>query len=564
MAGLFAITALAIAAERANAVGAVRLTCLPEGLEIELLRAAGFTEGFAPSSVAESVSFTVPYTAVRGLVRRGRSLCLALDPAVVTPHNRFALVRFTSDPAEALAGTYRARLAARWLSYLVPIPAGLLAVLLAPSDLVGGALGLASLALVVALGVWLALREAVRWLTFGGPASDAYRDALEIELSKRLGLAPAQPLVTSPWESPLTPGAPRIEEPDPLALASMRAQAASEEGSRRWRLIGAIASVSLGLVGVMAFLQHFAAPRDIAPPTAATATGIAAAARKLARLEPAEPKGPVRPRCLCRRADSPLWKDGVPLLSIFLADQPDDGSGVVTPTIRRGRRPRYDFDLAVVNNGDSPVHDVRVVITFARRDENGQRVGVTDRGLFWEGALRPGRAMKWNVRAPGTEMKIESSVAGTLEQSGVSPADAEVFHRLLDARYRIVRVHGAMMLAYLRDPRALDAVRSLGAAPESEALTVARIQRAAAPFIACDIGARDGSLEMCVFNSTEKPAKGLRAREALGATGGAARVFPIEGSIPVHEGEIVTFPLEGGEVPREIVIEAAAPDAASP
>jgi len=157
VAGLFAITALAIAAERANAVGAVRLTCLPEGLEIELLRAAGFTEGFAPSSVAESVSFTVPYTAVRGLVRRGRSLCLALDPAVVTPHNRFALVRFTSDPAEALAGTYRARLAARWLSYLVPIPAGLLAVLLAPSDLVGGALGLASLALVVALGVGLVI-----------------------------------------------------------------------------------------------------------------------------------------------------------------------------------------------------------------------------------------------------------------------------------------------------------------------------------------------------------------------------------------------------------------------
>jgi hypothetical protein len=562
VAGLFAITALAIAAERANAVGAVRLTCLPEGLEIELLRAAGFTEGFAPSSVAESVSFTVPYTAVRGLVRRGRALCLALDPAVVTPHNRFALVRFTDDPAEALAGTYRARLAARWLSRLLPVPLGLLAVLLAPSNLVGGALGLASLAFLVALGAWLALREVVRWLTFGGPASDAYREALEIELSRRLGLAPARALVTSPWESPLPAPVPVPE--NPLVVASMRAQAASEQGSRRWRLIMAISGVSLGVVGVMAFLKHFAAPRDIAPPSAATATGIAAAARKLANLEPTAPKGPVRPRCLCRRADSPLWKDGLPALSILLSDQPDDGSGRVTPTIRQGRRPRYDFDLAVVNNAENPVYDVRVVLTFARRDENGQRVGVTDRGLFWEGALRPGRAVKWHVKAPGTEIKIESSVPGTLEQAGSLAADADAFYELLDARYRIVRIHGAMMLAYLRDPRALDAVRSLGAAPEGEALVVARIQRAAAPVFACDIGARDGSLEMCVFNSTAKPAGGLRAREIPAAPGGPARSFSIEGSIPVHEGEIISIPLEGGEPPQEIVIESAAPAPPAP
>jgi hypothetical protein len=321
----------------------------------------------------------------------------------------------------------------------------------------------------------------------------------------------------------------------------------------------AISGVSLGLVGVMAFLKHFAAPRDIAPPSAATATGIAAAARKLARLEPAAPRGPVRPRCLCRRADSPLWKDGLPALSILLSDQPDDGSGRVTPTIRQGRRPRYDFDLAVVNNAENPVYDVRVVLTFARRDENGQRVGVTDRGLFWEGALRPGRAVKWHVKAPGTEIKIESSVPGTLEQVGALAADGDAFYELLDARYRIVRIHGAMMLAYLRDPRALDAVRSLGAAPEGEALTVARIQRAAAPVFACDIGARDGSLEMCLFNSTEKPAGGLRAREIPAADGAAARSFPIEGSIPVHEGEIISLPLEGGEPPQEIVIESAVP-----
>ena len=87
-----------MADHRANAVGAVSLTCRAHAIEICLVRVASFAAGFAPAAVAEEATLEVPYTAVRGLARRGRALLLAFDPAVVTPYNRFTLVRFGDRP----------------------------------------------------------------------------------------------------------------------------------------------------------------------------------------------------------------------------------------------------------------------------------------------------------------------------------------------------------------------------------------------------------------------------------------------------------------------------------
>lgn len=542
MAGFFTVTALAIAAERANAVGVVRLTCLPEGLSIELVRAAGFRAGFAPGTVAEQVSFTVPFTAVRGLVRHGRTLALALDPAIVTPHNRFALVRFTGDPDAALSSTYRARVIARWVRYLIPPLVGLFAASAAPPELVSGPLGEASLGLLAALATWAALEGLFRWLTWGGPISDQYRDAFERELSRRLGLLPTKPVVSSPLAA----------SPWDEAEAPARRLAAG------W----VIAVISIGLVGIMAFLKQFASgpAKDAPPASAALATGIGSAATVVGHVELPAP-GSDRPRCSCERADSPLFQGGIPALSVLLFSQPDDGSGVVAPTVREGgkrrRRPRYDFDLAVVNNASRPLHDVRIVLTFARRDEHDQRVGVTDRGLFWEGALAPGRAVKWHVRAPGTEMRIEPSVTGTLEAMGESLASPDAYAKLVSSRYRIVRIHAAKMLAYLRDPRAEDALRSLGSASTAEALTLARIGRAAAPIFACDVAVSAGHLTACVFNAEAKPAAGLSLAVVPAEGSQPGLSFPIEGVVAVHEGTRVSFPFEGPEGPVEVSVERA-------
>jgi hypothetical protein len=102
------IAALAVADGPADAVGVVQLACEDDALALTLLRAGAYRSGFVPGILARSVTLHVPYAAVRGLVRRGRALVLTLDRSVPSPFHRFALARFTDDPAETLAPIHRA------------------------------------------------------------------------------------------------------------------------------------------------------------------------------------------------------------------------------------------------------------------------------------------------------------------------------------------------------------------------------------------------------------------------------------------------------------------------
>ena len=99
----FTIAALAVADGPADAVGVVQLACEEAALALTLLRAGAYRRDFVPGTLAEVVTVHVPYSAVRGLVRRSRALVLTLDRSVPTPFHRFALARFTDDPAETLA-----------------------------------------------------------------------------------------------------------------------------------------------------------------------------------------------------------------------------------------------------------------------------------------------------------------------------------------------------------------------------------------------------------------------------------------------------------------------------
>jgi len=556
-----AFTALAIAEARANAVGAVHLSCGDDRLEIELIRVAWHAAGFAPGAVAGPVRFHVPYTAVRGLFRHGRALCLALDPAACapSPYHRFALARFTDEPLEALARAYQARERARLASFAVPLPLGILAAAAAPPDLASGPLGLASLGAVVALASWLALRWLVHTLTWGGQAADRRRDALEAELSRRMGFvaAPAEdawPLWAATAAAAaarggasgsVPPGAPGVLGGEPREALMVRPRA-----------LLPVVLTAIAAVAVMAFVQRFATPR--APDTVLEIAKVAPAARAQAArwsegaLETA-PVEPTLPRCLCDRADSPLWKEGLPRLSLLPSSGPDDGVGAMAPV-----EGEYDFDLAVVNNGSEPLQDVSVLLTFARRNEQDRRVGITERGLFYEGWLRPGRAIKWHVSAPGTEVKVEPSVT---ERAG-EVAPPEAFFDLTRARYRAVRVHAATMLAYLRDPRALDALRALGPPSPTEAATFARIRRASAEVFPCAAAAEAGRLRVCVLNASAAPRRGATLRELFDADAPAAaqpRSWPIAATLPVHEGLLLDLPLQGAELPPEMEVELATP-----
>jgi hypothetical protein len=672
----FTVGALALADRRSNAVGAVRLTLLPEALEIELVRAAGFAEGFALGSVAEAVRFQVPYSAVRGLVRQGRTLMLTLDPAISSPHTRFALARFTEDPAEALARAWQARALARWASTLLPLPLGLLAAYLTPARLVSGSLGRASLAILATGLLWLGLRELLAFRTWGGPFSDQLRDDFELKLSRQLGVVQVDRGAARPTlgfrriRPPLPAPAPQVEIPDllvprapahramppaptsapslrelvasPRALASLsspsadrsppdlaspsldlgaalldlaspsladlasplrdlsppsladlaappaplpsapppalpllevpaqpRLRSAPPPAPPRWlaprvlRPAALLVAASLGTVGVMLFLQRYAAPKAPPPAVPLLIKGVAAAvdrARTSAPPEEPDAEASPRPRCVCLRADSPLWKDGLPALSVLTYTSDDEAAAAVAPTADRSGRPRYDFDLAVVNNAARAQNDVRVTLTFARRSKAGKRVGATDRGLFWGGALGPGHAVKWHVKAPGSEYTMDTSVSGQLEKGGVLPAPAEAFVELMgSSRARALRVHAVTMLAYLGDPRARDAALSLGAQSPEEKALMARLLRASSPVRVCEITRTDDHVDACVFNASVEPKKGLQLR-ALPAAADAADApegprYAIGGTIPVHEGVRVEVPVEGidGEAEWEAI-----------
>ena len=542
----FSVGALALAAPRANAVGAVRLTLTPTLLEVELLRVVGFSQGFASGGIAEPVRFAVPYVAVRGLVRRGRMLYLALDPGVVAPYNRFALARFTEDPAEALTRAYLSRALARWVSYLVPWPLGAVAGLFAPSTWVSGTLGRASLGALVALAAWAILREIVAWQSWGGPLSDRSRDALEVAMAERLGLLPELP-------------APLDETPFPLGAARSvtRVRAAPDTPSPALpgRALFGVMAAAVFAAFVMLFSKRLADPAALPPPVETLRSGLGEAARRThdtvapdepTLAEPTSARAAHLPRCTCMRAASPLWSEGIPALRILTFTSDDDfGAGVVAKEERPGE-PRFDFDVVAVNDGAHPLRDVRVTLTFARRNKAARRVGAVDRGLFWGGLLAPGHAVKWHVRAPGSEMRIDASVTGTLDDAGVDPAPAVAFAELTRSRYRAVRVHGALMLAYLHDPRGREAALALDGRTAEDRLLLARIARAGLPAIACDAKVEDGRLGICVFNGASTPRANLELR---GLPGLSPRI-PIEGSLAVHEGVRLDVPFDGA-LPEE-------------
>lgn len=571
----FTVAALAVADGPADAIGVVQLACEDDALALTLLRAGAYRRGFIPGTLAESVTVHVPYGAIRGLVRRGRALVLSLDRSVPTPFHRFALARFTDDPAETLAPIHRAHRLASTLAWAIPGPIGALAAALPSTDLVGGALGRASLALLVALATGAGMRLAAAWLAWGGPVSDRHREAFEEAMSARLGLLP----VALPQH--VAEGRRRGQRPAlPVAPIEPTASAASIElaalpvsrppiqlpGPPRidltpteapqvpWvRLVGLAGVAALGVVIALLVVRRYG---TTTPPSPSDLDDSVDAPRAAPPPKPPEPETPPPPReerCFCARADSSLWRDGVPVLTVMTTTGPDAPLAPPVSKLDDHGDPMFAYDVTVVNNGAARIRETRVVLTYNRRDEQNRRVGVTDRGLYWGLPLAPGASVKWTTEGPGTEVRIDKSETGTLEDRGIDPAPADAFFALTRKKHRVVRLHAATMLAYLHDARALEALDAVGAPMATEAAAMRRIRAAVTPVIACDVKAADGQLSACLFNASTKPGAGLTVREIQDDEAKPARAWPVSPEVPVHDGVRRTWPLEG-EPPGDLVI----------
>ncbi|MBK8254331.1 MAG: hypothetical protein IPK82_16890 [Polyangiaceae bacterium] len=568
------VSALAVADGPADAVGVVQLACEEDSLALTLLRAGAYRHGFVPGTLAESVTLHVPYAAVRGLVKRGKALVLTLDKSVPSPFHRFALARFTDNPAETLAPIHRVHRWASSLSWMLPGPMGALAAALPPEQWVGGALGRASLALLIALVSGAAMRALAAWLAWGGPISDRHREAFESAISERLGLLPKAPpkpvaaarggRLTGPsvrlpeiisTQIPQSPGdasVPNVvQRPNYAPPAELRLTP-PETPTFPWLkgvVLSAVVAVSL-VTGVL-FYRHYGhvapkAPVDVEPVVDVPKAPVPPPA-------PA-PEPPPRPeRCFCERADSPLWREGIPVLSVFTTTGPDAPITVPEAKLDEHDNPVFNYHLAVVNNGARTIDETRVVLTYARRDSQNRRVAVTDRGLYWGLPLGPGKAVKWVTEGPGTEVRIDKSEQGTLQERNIPVAPADAFFALTKAKHRVVRMHAAMMLAYHHDSRAVEAISLIGPPMGVESWTIRRIQAAARPTVACDIQVSEGQLSVCVFNASTQAQSGVAVQEIQDDEAKPARSWPVPMEVPVHDGVRLRFDLTG-DPPGDLVV----------
>jgi hypothetical protein len=491
------VGALAVAHRRANAVGPVRLSCEADTLRVELIVVGRFASGYAFVGVGGGLSFRLPYTAVRGLVREGHTLHLALDPVVAAPYNRFALARFSRDPQDALVRTFQLRAAALYAQWLMPLPLAAAVGYVAPADLVGGWLGRLAVGLVVAFVCWQALRRLVRWISWGGPESDRLRAAFEHTVATRLGLEPAAELAEEP--AILLAPHPSVEPPPPTLRHALGA-------ILRPIAFSALALAATGLaVGAVLAVQRYGVAELVLLPIDEARRGLASPIRALSSA--AVKSGlPERELCTCSSVYAPIWSEGVPQLGIVIAPRTGRVDSLwleIGKTYPVHDSEDIEFDLAVINNSSAVLHTADLVVTFARRDARGRRRNLIERGLHWPADLQPGESVRWRVEATGTELKVDSKLDDKLGDGGITAAPAESFLGLSRASLSEVQVHGAMMLAYLRDERAPELARKLGPLSAIEEQARAQVLAALEPLQVCDVRVAPGGVDACLFNGSE-------------------------------------------------------------
>ncbi len=509
------VRAVAVASERSNAIGTVELECTPHGLMLVHLGVGSFSEHYAPGAITSGTRVLVPWAAIEHAEMESERLFLAFDPAL-SPHHRLLLANFSTghsvEPETVRRQRLIVRLAAGFAALIVA-----LATAEASDRLLGTGPALATgLALGGAIAVLLMGLFADRLLAQGAaPPADGVREAFEREMDvylpalersevpppkplRKLTLADLQgllPRTTFAIVVTLTASGLGFVLVAHWALSGEPERHAVAATSERHRRPAVVEDDEAPAPAPRPAVHSPAPPPKTAPP---------AAAGTLALGDP----------CRCARADSLLWAEPPPRLSILmLKERVRPGRGAIE---HESVRKRYtDVDVAVVNNGASELNQITLQVLFFTRDPGTSRKAQTDnRPLFFEGPLVAGQAIKWSTDAEGTEVEIQGPALGSLGDEGESAAPSDRFADLLEAHHRPVRLHAAMMLAYLGDPRAREALLKLREAlREDEAPYLDRLLQATSELRVCRLAVKQelggGSVNGCLFNNSNEAKKDL-------------------------------------------------------
>jgi len=508
------VRAIATASPEANAIGSVELECTPSGLAIGLYGVGAYQDGYAPGPLTQGTRITVPYSAIVRVVTAPDGLLLDLSyPGF--PHDRLHLARFSAGPGVPLDELRRRRMILHVVAGSLAVSAAVAAAVLSPAlpaETVGlGALAYALLAGAGTLGLGMSLDR--RFFT-RPPGTEAIQDAFARDLA---------PYVTGVHKQPQAAAPPR--RPEQPALAGWLPRAAALVGLVVAAFVlTALVSGQRLLVRQKAQAEFAALERRPPPPEPEwtterpTPTGAPAVPHEQelssapADQEQPRAQAPSAPtsgevltplkRCLCDRADSQLWTEPIPILSALLLEK---------RTITRKSHTRLALEVAVVNNGDTPIDELTIHVEFAEREPGEKPRHTAERPLYFEGPLQPGQAIKWSTEARGTEFEIHAPDVGVLGPNGEGSAKADRFAELLEANHRPVRLHAARMLSYLGDERGrAGALRLREAMRAAEGPYLRRVLSATASVRVCDVDRKTpGEVGVCVYNAGDEESGNL-------------------------------------------------------
>lgn len=510
------VRAIAVASDRSSAVGSVELECTEHGLYVGYQGVGAFSEGYAPAAVTHGTAVTVPYGAIEDVRLESDRVFLKVDPKY-TPHDRLLLASFSAGDGPDPQQRRRRRLIVR-----VGIGAALVVTVLVASLTLpnmaprAGAIAGIVVGCLAASAVLIVGLLVDRLIAHGGPDSDEARIAWVSELAAKV------PNISVSRARPL----PDVEQ----TLVAFQNWLPRSTSAIALTLTGCLLAAVLTSSWLLD--EHPepktasarspsppepapAAPAPPEPPATAADPAVTARSQPQPQPQPAPPpatgtQATLSGSCTCARADSVLWRRPIPRLSTLL--------------IERRERPHKDhvhleLELAAVNNGDENVDELTLHVQFFERDPppSKKRYPTKNRPLYFEGPLLPGQAIKWHVDARGTEFEVENPIHDTLAPSGEDAAPTNRLAMLLEANHRPVRLHGAMMLAFLSDPRARKAALDLKEAlRQDEAPYLDRLVRALGDVRACAIDAKGvgptRTVSMCVHNTSDQPQTGLGMR----------------------------------------------------
>ncbi|MFZ5890615.1 MAG: hypothetical protein ACOY0T_06050 [Myxococcota bacterium] len=504
--------AVAVPSPDSNAVGTVELECTPHGLFVAYLGVGAFRDGYAPGALAEGTGLTAPWSQVSEARVEGDRVFVAFDQRF-SPLNRLTLTRFESGhalPAEELA---KRRLVVRIASVGAAIVAALIIgawlVRSSAESSAGAAIGLAMLVALALLAVGFFVDQS---LAASGDEARAQQN-FATELGHYLPT-----LVHQPRSAPPPPKLPDISELQGLLPRTTVAIVITlTAGALGVLLVARWVTTNEGAVSRVT--NRVLAPPTPEPPQTKPAAHAArpepsTAATTPPLAPPSDGSVTLRGECRCAHPDSALWADPIPRLSVLTLAQ----------RVRMGRNPdeskrkKYvELDVAVVNNSNKELDEVALLVLFYERDPppSNKRTQVSNRPLFFEGPLLPGQAIKWSVEAEGTEFEIQNPITGTIGPNGEDAAPTNRIAELLSAHNRPVRLHGAMLLAFLGDPRAKEGVLALREAlRDDEAPYLTRLIQSLADVRVCDlrVNRRSGDkaqVSACLHNVSKEARRDL-------------------------------------------------------